>query len=243
MTIQPWHKPIDEKSAAEIIRETRAPTEPKINLVQLADDLNMILEHCAWQWRLDLVASRQSRKVLEVFDSIARRLKVALGTSKNALVLQSFFLTYAPRVGVSEQMYRDLGIGPAEPGTPAEFDQRVVLAILRVFAAINLLCHWTDGMLNKSRVPKLSYSAIEILVAQWLPRYYEKYFAQQFGAGKGGKAKAGGPGIRFVLACLKAAEIKGPNGKPYSAETVRRYWQIVRKRSPRRRADKSHKNN
>jgi hypothetical protein len=112
------------------------------------------------------------------------------------------------------------------------------VAVPRLLTAITLINRWAIGALKSYQVPKNRYSGIELLVAQGLPHIFKKHFGKPFGAGTAGDRGADGPGIRFVLATLTAAFITRQDGKPYSAETVRTYWQNTQKKRSRRTPDK-----
>src|SRR5260370_37180948 len=99
---------------------------------------------------------------------------------------------------------------------------------------------WARGAAGKPVVGDLPMSPMRILIGNGLPHFFEKYFGRRFGAGTAGDRRADGPGIRFVRACLAAASITRPDGKPYSEETIRTYWQDAQKRQ-RRATDKSRK--
>jgi hypothetical protein len=81
-------------------------------------------------------------------------------------------------------------------------------------------------------------SPLADLVANYLPLLYEDYFGKAFGIGGGSKGRPGGPGMRFVLGCLKAGGIARTNGQSYSPGTIRKYWQEVRAGKSRRKLGK-----
>jgi hypothetical protein len=236
MVIRRWFKPIDENSAAKIVRETRVRGRSKVDLKKLSDDLNLVLEAVEDYWRVDLARSRRSRKKLEIVDATVRKLRTALINSDDAPGLQGYLLSCAHEA-TSEQFYRDLGFGPLEdPDEEPAWDPRKPLVVSRVLVAIDLLSRWTARALKWDwPLPRSTYSPV-ILASMHLPAFYEEHFGQPFGAGSGSKDVSDGPGIRFIRATLTAADITAPNGKPYSAETIRTYCQIGRNLTPRRRA-------
>jgi hypothetical protein len=233
MHVRRWCKPIDKHGATEIVNKTRAAETQKVDIAGLEDDLNIALNHCEWQWKLDIAAARGSRKSLEAFVGRVRKIENDLIKSKHAAALQALLTLGAMNVGASDDFYQALGLGPDESGNPF-FDQRIDVAIPRLLTAIALLRSWAKGALNRSGVGRSRYSALETLVAQFLPHLFKRHFGKPFGAGTAGNRVADGPGIRFVLATLTAASITRQNGKPYSAETVRTYWQNAQKQRSRR---------
>jgi len=97
------------------------------------------------------------------------------------------------------------------------------------YETVALLAEWGEMAIKSGPPPSSALSPISVLIGKTQPRVYTKHFSLPFGAGTAGDGKSNGPGIRFVVASLTAASIVGPNGKPYSEETVRTYWQSVRK--------------
>jgi hypothetical protein len=106
--------------------------------------------------------------------------------------------------------------------------------IARIASSVRLLKKLTV-LAIKSRPPKATNSAVEMLTASLLPYIFERNFEVKFGIGTQGARGTDGPGVRFVLACLDASGIKQASGEKYSAETIRTYWQNRRKGKMRRR--------
>jgi hypothetical protein len=70
------------------------------------------------------------------------------------------------------------------------------------------------------------------LLTRALPRVYEKHFHRRFGRSTVDERRTG-PGVRFVMAAAELVGIYKPDGKPYSAETLRTAEREIRKRKER----------
>jgi hypothetical protein len=230
-----WYKPIDELAATEIVRQTRASGTSNVDVHLLTADLNVLFSDMEAQHRLGLTTSRKSYKSLEAFASRITKLERDLITS---LALQERLMHGGYGVGASDEVYQSLGQRVIDPDFPVWLDVRVKLTLPRLLTAISLMRRWAKAALNGPHISS-STSAIEMLIGQGLPHFYEKHFGKKFGAGTAGDRSADGPGIRFIRACLAAASVTRPDGKPYSVETIRTYWQNARKRRRRRAPDKS----
>ena len=223
MSSRPWYKPIDKAAAAQIVAHTRFLRSPEIDTEVLADGLNLRFHAIDLRRRYDIASSKEAFKSLEVFVSRMSRIENDLLKSKQALALQTQLQWGGYGVGASDDVYKAIGLEPPDEMNPFG-DDRVELAVPRLLKAISLVTQWAKAALDSPRIP-LQGSAVEILVGQALPDLFEKHFGTRFGAGTAGDRGAEGPGIRFVLASLTAASITRPDGKAYSAETIRTYWQ------------------
>ena len=239
MNVRTWYSPVTETAAADIIRKTRIPSGRNPDPSALAGDLNDIFLFCQWQWRLQFSTSRKAREAATVFASRTKRLNDEFEDPKFSSAIESFLIFGGHKLGAPNETYRQFGIEDIDPDTPLEFDQRVEFIVPRLFAAISLIAKWARAGIRQMEVGS-PRSAIEILIGQGLPFLFEKHFKRSFGAGTAGDVEADGPGIRFVIACLKAGSITRSDGKPYSVETVRTYRQEF-KAKKFRRSDKSRK--
>jgi hypothetical protein len=222
MSLRPWYKPIDKAAASQIVAQTRVLRCPEVDTELLTDDLNFLFHLVDGFRRNDIASSKEALKALEVFASRMTRIENDLLKSKQALALQTNLAWGGDRVGTTDDVYRAVGLEPPDEMPPFG-DPRVELAIPRLVKAISLATRWARAAVDSP--PGLRYSPMEILVGQGLPHFFEKHFGRQFGGGTAGDRGAEGPGIRFVLATLTAASITRPDGKKYSPETIRTYWQ------------------
>lgn len=231
-----WYTPINESAAADIVKQTQASGSPNVNTDLLAVNLNETFRCMETQWRLDLTSSRQSYKSLEAFASRMTKLERDL----TSVALQENLTSGGHLAGASDEVYQSLGLEPVAPDS-FWFDPRVELTVARLLTATRLMRCWAKAAVDEPQYSGGKFTAIEMLVGQGLPHFFEKHFGKRFGAGTAGDRSANGPGIRFVQACLAAASITRPDGKPYSVETIRTYWQNAQKHRYRRATDKSRK--
>jgi hypothetical protein len=91
---------------------------------------------------------------------------------------------------------------------------------------VNEVTVWMQRFLD-ARVEEIRQSSRERMsAAVWLvglelPRIYEFLFKLSFGVTV--STKRGGPGVRFITACLTAAGILTPGGTGFSAQTIKTY--------------------
>jgi hypothetical protein len=237
MVTSSMRRKINETAAADIVRQTRATASHNVDTERLAEDLNCTFWCFERERTDDLVASQQARKSIEKFASRMRKLERDLTESRLAPVLQTGLMRGACQVGATDEVYQALGL-PEDPDKP--WDPRVKLAVPRLLTAVGLMAHWARAAMD-APVAMSRMSAIEMLIGISLPHFYKMHFGKPFGAGTAGDRRADGPGIRFVRACLAAAAITRPDGKPYSEETIRTYWANAQTLRFRRGADKSRK--
>jgi hypothetical protein len=240
MATHSYEGPISVDAASRIVTQTRAARRSSVDLELLAHDLNRRLYQYAIYNDLDKGSRSEAFKLLK---NVAARSK-----SLHMAVTDPRFRTQIPRlvkaaaeIDGSGGQFQDLGFAPwfsdfghIQYATSEQVVQRS-LAGLGHFSEI------AKKAVRGGPSPKLKRSAIETLVAKWLPEIFNKHFGARFGAGTAGDSAAEGPGLRFVLACLGEAAILAPNGKKYSAETVRTYWHTARRGKSRRIPDNSRK--
>jgi hypothetical protein len=241
MTTHSYEGPILPKVAAEIVDNTRAPTNRKVDLVALANDLNRV---CHWysQYRMmDVQSHAETGKLLKAVSAHSRTLTKILFSPKYSRTISFMLAQAADRIDPGGQGLEPLGLGPhvVFPDDSVEFSHSEVF--LLVSQGLPHLADWADEAVHLSKNTRLPQSPLEALVAVQLPRVYETHFALPFGAGTSGDSRPDGPGIRFVLGFMDAASIKQKNGEPYSAETIRTYWSKSRAGKGRREPDKIRK--
>jgi hypothetical protein len=206
---------------------------------ELASSLNFLLGFMDWVWRQDLAGSRQAYKIFKVFADRITKLERDFTHSKHAALLQTSLILGAYEVGLTDEAYQVLGLDHLDLGRSIMLNPRALISV------IGLVARWARAASDSYRSRTEHVPRIELLIGVALPQLFQEQFGKRFGAGTAGDSRANGPGIPFEQACLAAASITRLDGKPYSEETIRTYWQKQQKGSGKRRRapEKMQKNN
>jgi hypothetical protein len=234
--LPPWYTSVDAESASDIIKTTRAPMVHRVSPEDLANDLNLAFFGYIADASIDARSRAQSYRNLKLITSRAKALNLALANSEDV----------RPYIGhAALALWRSEGRAKFDNLVAAiecpEAEERIGArdAVSIAYKAIELFVEWGEEAIRRGPPKKPSLSPIAELIAVTLPRIYVDHFWLQFGAGTAGDSQASGPGIRFVIASLRAGSITGKGGKSYSAETVRTYWQNIQRGKRRRTPDKT----
>ena len=229
----PWYTRLNEEGAAQVIRKTRAPTSRKVDPQALADDLNdAFYGHMAYV-SMDVRSRSHSFNALKLAASRAKALSIALKDADDVLV----YLRYAAREQWrANDNYRSLIASLECP----EANDRIGAgdAVSTATEGVGLIVQWANRAIARGRPPPRNPAPIVELIGKTLPTVYTEHFGLPFGAGTAGDGSPDGPGIRFTVAALTAGGITPKNGKNYSAQTVRTYWQNFHHQKARRGSDK-----
>jgi len=238
MTIHSYEGPILPKVAAEIVNNTSAPINRKVDHVALAHDLNRVVHWYSEYRMMDAQSHAETGKLLKAIAAHSRTLSKILFSPKYSRTTSFMLAQAADRIDPGGQGLEPLGLRPQVvfPDDSVEFSHSEVFFLIK--QGLPHLADWADEAIRLTKDARFPQSPLEALVAVQLPRVYATHFGLPFGAGTSGDSRPDGPGIRFVLGFMNAASIKQKNGKPYSAETIRTYWSKSRAGKGRREPDK-----
>jgi hypothetical protein len=232
----PWYTRLNEEGAAQVIRKTRAPTSRKVDPQALASDLNdAFYGHMAYV-SMDVRSRSHSFKALKLAATRAKALSLALKEADDVI-------TYLNLAAIAQwrakDCYRSLIASLECPEANDRIGARDALSI--AIEGVGLIVQWANHAIARGGPPPRNPAPIVELIGKTLPTVYTEHFGLRFGAGTAGDGSSDGPGIRFAVAALTAGGITPQNGKNYSAETVRTYWQNFHHQKARRGSDKSRK--
>jgi hypothetical protein len=100
--------------------------------------------------------------------------------------------------------------------------ERLKTLITSVQEVADWMQNFADARVDEiEESPEEKLSAAIWLTGHELPRIYEAFFNRSFGVSL--STKSYGPGVRFIIHVLDAAEITAPSGKKFSPHTIRTY--------------------